>query len=418
MDTTIKEAASQHGSQRKIADWEFIALTAFMMSMVALAMDMMLPALPQIGADLGVTNDNDRQAVLTVFMVGLTIMQFFYGPLSDRIGRKPVVAIGTFVFLVGSVISAMSQTFEVMLAGRLLQGFGVAAMRILSVTIVRDLYEGRAMARIMSMAMSLFILVPCVAPLMGQITIAVSHWRMIFVLFCIAAGLIFFWFMFRQQETLDPSKRRAFNISTLYQGLVETCKNRTTLGYTLASGVVGGAFNSYLLTSQQIFQDVFNSGDKFALYFAILALGFGAASLLNSRLVVQFGMRRICYTAVTGLIIGSALLFGSVQYFGNELSLTLFMCLMMGIFFCISFLFGNMNALAMQPLGHMAGTAASVISLINGALSLMIGAYIGQSFNGTIVPFAAGYIVCSLITVVIMFWADAQTKPAELRVRQ
>lgn len=408
--TTIKETNPSQAAHRKMADWEFIALTAFMMSLVALSIDMMLPALPQIGADLGVANDNDRQAILTTFMAGLTVMQFFYGPLSDKTGRKPVVAVGTAIFLVGSIISALSQDFNVMLAGRFLQGCGIAAMRILSVTIVRDIYEGRAMARIMSMAMSLFILVPCVAPLLGQLIISVSHWRMIFVLFCLAAGCVFFWFMFRQVETLDPSRRRDFNIRTLQQGLLETCRHPVTLGYTLASGVVGGAFSSYLFTAQQIFQDVFRSGEKFAMYFAILAVGFGVASLMNARLVGRFGMKRICYVAIGCMILTSTLLVISALVYGSNFSLTLFMSLMMVIFFCISFMFGNMNAIAMQPLGHMAGTAASVISLINGALSLMIGAYIGQSFNGTIVPFSVGYIVCSVITLVIMLLVDLSEK--------
>ena len=405
MQNTLDKPSPLSSSQ--MGDWEFIALTAFMMSLVALSIDMMMPALPLMGADLGVTSDNDRQLILTTFMAGMTIAQFFYGPWSDKIGRKPVVITGTAVFLAGSIICLLADAFYPMLAGRFLQGCGIAAMRILSMTIVRDRYEGRAMARIMSMAMSLFILVPCIAPMMGQLVLTVSHWRVIYMLLALAGVLVLGWFVLRQRETLNPDKRRPFNMNSLRQGLRETCSHRVTLGYTIAIGLTGGAFTSYLLSAQQIFQDVFHSGDSFAFYFAVLAMGYGIASTLNARLVMRFGMHRISYTSIKGMMAFSSVLFLCAWLMGSNLPLALFISLMMGLFFCISFLFGNMNAIAMQPLGHMAGTASSVISLLNGTLSLTIGASIGQAFNGTVLPFAMGCTVCSVVTFSVMRWADA-----------
>lgn len=404
---------NQNPSARQMGDREFIVLTALMMSLVALSIDMMLPALPLIGTDLGVVNDNDRQMILTVFMAGMTIAQFFYGPLSDKIGRKPVVLIGTVVYLAGGFICALSQDFTTMLAGRFLQGCGIAAMRILSITIVRDRFAGREMAKIMSMVMSIFILVPCLAPMVGQLTLSVSHWRTIYVLLVLAGILVLGWFWLRQSETLNPEKRRPFNVVSLYWGVRETCSHRVTLGYILASGLLSGAFTSYLFTSQQIFHDIFHSGDKFALYFAILAMVYGVASFTNSRIVVRLGMHRITYTAISTLIVFSIILLGCAWHLGNDMPLLLFMVIMSGVFFCISCMFGNMNAIAMQPLGHMAGTASSVISLMNGALSLVIGASIGQAFNGTLIPFALGMVVCSITTLMAMKWADGGEEQPE-----
>ena len=390
----------------KMGDKEFIALTAFMMSLVALSIDMMLPALPLIGADLGVTNDNDRQMILITFLAGMNIAQFFYGPLSDKIGRKPSILIGTVIFLAGGFTCSMAQDFTTMQVGRFLQGTGIAAMRIVSVTIVRDRFEGRAMARVMSLVMSLFILVPCIAPLAGQVTLAVSHWRTIYLILVLAGILGLGWFWFRQKETLDPTKTRPFTARALYQGLRETCSHRVALGYTLCSGLVGGAFFSYLLSAQQIFQDFFHSGEKFALYFAMLAGVYGLGSVINARIVERLGMHRICYTAITGLIVLGTAFLASAYTYEKALPLPLFMVLMMGVFFCISCLFGNMNAIAMQPLGHMAGMAASVISLVSGVMSLVIGATIGQAFNGTLLPFAIGMVTCSTATLLMMKWAN------------
>ncbi|WP_281649112.1 multidrug effflux MFS transporter [Parendozoicomonas sp. Alg238-R29] len=404
---------SSSNTKKHLSDWEFIALTAFMMSLVALSIDMMLPALPMIGADLDVENDNDRQMVISAFMAGMTLCQIIYGPWSDKVGRKPAVLTGSIIFLAGSMTCLLAQDFFTILTGRFLQGCGIAAMRILSITIVRDLYEGRAMARIMSMVMSLFILVPCIAPMAGQITISLSHWRTIFVILALAGMVVTGWYWLRQRETLSPSKRRPFNISSFYQGVRETFSYRVTLGYTLASGLIAGSFTSYLLSSQQIFQGVFNSADKFALYFAMLALVYGAASLLNSRLVVRLGMHRLSYIAISGFIVFSILLLGCVLWFREELPLSLFIFLMAGYFFCLSFLFGNMNAIAMQPLGHLAGTASSVISLVNGVISLTIGVSIGRAFNGTVIPFSIGAVVCGLATLLTMRWADAESQIKE-----
>ena len=404
---------NQNLSARQMGDREFIVLTALMMSLVALSIDMILPALPLIGADLGIVNNNDRQMILTVFMAGMTIAQFFYGPLSDKIGRKPVILIGTVVFLAGGFTCALSQDFTTMLAGRFLQGCGIAAMRILSVAIVRDRFAGREMAKIMSMVMSIFILVPCLAPMVGQLTLSVSHWRTIYVLLVLAGILVLGWFWFRQRETLNPEKRRPFNIGSLYRGVRETCSHRVTLGYILASGLLSGAFISYLFTSQQIFHDIFHSGEKFALYFAILAMVYGVASFTNSRIVVRLGMHRITYMAISALIVFSTILLGCAWHYGNDMPLLLFMVIMSGVFFSISCMFGNMNAIAMQPLGHMAGTASSVISLMNGALSLVIGASIGQAFNGTLVPFALGLVICSVTTLMAMKWADGGEEQPE-----
>ncbi|WP_461538819.1 multidrug effflux MFS transporter [Spongorhabdus nitratireducens] len=399
--------ASGHGRA------ELIALTAFMMSLAALSIDMMLPALPQIGQELAVPNANDRQQVIVFFLLGNTLAQIIYGPLSDRFGRKPVVALGILIFLGGSLVSALAGSFSVMLAGRILQGVGVAAVRVLAVAIVRDQYAGVDMARIMSMAMSVFILVPCVAPLGGQLVLAVAEWRYIFIVFSLMAALLLCWFWLRQQETLTAENRRAFNLQTFIAGVKEICTNSTTIGYTLALGMISGVFSSYLMSSQQIFHEIYQAGDLFALYFAILALAVGAAGLLNSRIVVRFGMKALCQTATIGIALLCGILCAYSLITGVVVSLNIFLAVMIAVFFCIGFVFGNMNSVAMQPMGHIAGVATSVISLISGMVALVIGASLGAAFNQTIIPLTGGFTVASILALLVMRWADSQPYRSE-----
>ena len=392
---------------RAPGDGEFVLLIALLISLVALATDAMLPALPIIGSDLGVTEENDRQLVITVFFLGLAIGQIFYGPLSDSTGRKPAIYAGLGVFLAGSLLSVIAHDFDLMLIGRFLQGLGSAGPRIVVLAMVRDRHEGRAMARIMSAVMAVFIIVPAVAPAVGQGLMVVSGWRSIFVVFFAIAVLGFIWLYLRQPETLAPKDRKAFSPSNIYASAKEVFQNSRALGYMLATGAVFAPFIGYLISSQQIFQELNGAGDLFSLYFAILALAIGVASLANSRLVMHYGMRALCKWA----LIGVTILCSAYTVYAWALSgvppLWSFMACFILSFFAMGILFGNLNALAMEPMGHIAGTAAAVIGSVTTGISLVFGAVIGALYEASVIPLVAGFALFSFIALVIVIWTDA-----------
>ncbi|MTI15435.1 multidrug effflux MFS transporter [Sansalvadorimonas verongulae] len=394
------KAPSQGSSSlpNRLGDREFALLAALMMALIAVGIDMMLPALPEISSDLGITGTNNQQMIITALMASFIVGQIIFGPWSDNVGRKPLVILGSGFFIIGGLICATADTLPVMLAGRLVQGLGVAALRILVLSMIRDLYEGAAMARMISLVLSLFVLMPCLAPMIGQITLQTSGWRMIFFLQVIASALILAWFCLRQPETLAQQNKRPFSLKGLVVGMRETWKHTETLSYTLAIGMVTGVYYSYLFSAQQMFHDVFHVGNKFVLYFAMLAFMYGLANQVNARLVMRFGPKKLVRIASTVMIVASLAMLFSSEFYGTELPLTLFMAIMLVVFACNSFLFGNLNSLAMQPLGHMAGMAVSVINLLSGVVAWMIGTYVGHLFNNTVIPFAIAAIICGTVS--------------------
>ena len=284
---------------------EFVALMAISMSLVALAIDAMLPALGQIGADLGLTRDNDRQLVLTLLFAGLAVGQLFYGPVSDTFGRRAPILFGFGLFIVGSLIAIFAPTFDWLLVGRFLQGLGAAGPRIITVAIVRDGSAGREMARIMSLVMMVFILVPAVAPALGQIILLFAPWRGIFVALLLLAGATMAWFHIRQPETLPADKRLPFSPAAIGSSFREVLTTRSAVVYTLAGGMIFGAFIGFLNTSQQILQELYGLGVRFPAYFAFLALTIGLSSFVNSRLVVRYGMRYLSRLALAVSVLAS-----------------------------------------------------------------------------------------------------------------
>lgn len=389
---------------------EFIVLMALMVSLVALSIDAMLPALGEIGTDLGVARDNDTQWVVTALFLGLAVAQLLYGPLSDSIGRKPAIYLGMAVFVVGCLLSIFATNFTVMLAGRVLQGIGAAGPRIVTVALVRDGYEGQAMARIMSFVMAVFILVPALAPILGQGILMVAHWRGIFVCFLALAVFASTWFAIRQPETLAPDKRVGFSFKQTASAIVETGTNRTAFGYMLAAGLIFGAFVGYLNSVQQIFQVQYGLGAAFPFYFAVLALSIGCASFLNARLVMRHGMRVLSRWALQALsILSVVFLVAAVWQAGHPPLWTLMgYCLLS--FFCLGILFGNFNALAMEPLGHIAGTGAAVVGSLTTFLSLVFGLMIGQAYDGTVLPLIGGFAVLGVAALLVMAWTERGRK--------
>ncbi len=385
---------------------EFVSLIALLMSLVALSIDAMLPALPAIGRDLGVLRPNDTQFVITALFLGLGFGQILFGPLSDRIGRRAAIHTGLLLFMAGCLVSIFAPTFEVMIAGRALQGFGAAASRIVTIAMVRDQYEGREMARLMSFAMSVFILVPTIAPALGQGILWLGGWRAIFATILAIAAIALTWFALRQPETLPPSRRRPLSPRDIGAAVLEVLRTRAALGYTVATGCVSAPFIAYLSSAQQIFQDAYRTGALFPLWFGVLALAFGCSSLLNGRLVMRLGMRRLSRAATVSITLVSVVAWVVALAFDGLPPFWLFMAYMLVAFFCIGLYFGNFNALAMRPLGHIAGVGAAVVASLTTFIGVPLGALVGQSFNGTMYALIGAFAVAGAATLVATWWAE------------
>ncbi|WP_119269839.1 multidrug effflux MFS transporter [Taklimakanibacter deserti] len=386
---------------------EFIALMALTFSLIAMSIDGMLPALGDIAADLSVRDPNDRQLVLAAFFAGLSVGQFIYGPISDSTGRKPAMYAGIGCFIVGGLICAFATDFPMMLAGRALQGFGAAGPRIVGTAMVRDLYAGSPMARIMSFVMAVLILVPVLAPSIGQLILLIADWRAIFYGLAVAGMIDFLWLARRRPETLAPSDRVPLSIGRILRSAREAITNRVTLGYSVATGFVFGAVISYLGTAQQIFQEQYGTGKMFSVYFGLLAAGIGVASVINGRLVVRFGMRNLSKWALRSVcILAAAFLLTTILLHGHP-PLWLFMGFMTALFFFNGMLFSNYNALAMEPMGHIAGVAAAIIASASTLVAVSTGTSIGRLYDGSVTPLFAGFAGLALAAFLVTEWAES-----------
>lgn len=387
---------------------EFIALIALMTSLIALAIDAMLPALPQMGEEFAVTAVNDRQLIISYLFFGTAIGTFIYGPWSDAKGRKVPVYAGILLFCAGTLVCLFAESYNVLLAGRVLQGIGVAGPRIVSIAIVRDLYSGREMAKIMSMVMVVFIMVPALAPMLGQFVLLLGSWRLIFIVLLLLALLVLLWFGVRQVETLRPENRQIFSFRGLKNSVMTVLGHPIALGYTLASTMIFGAFIGYLSSAQQILQELYQLGDNFPYYFAVIALFIGASSYVNAQLVIRHGMLKLSSLALAGLCVSSTI-FLLVAYIADGVPALYYFLIYIAItFFCVGILFGNFNAMALEPdeLGKIAGVAAAVVGSISTLLAIPLGATIGGYYNETVIPLILGFTVLGLVAALIVYQTE------------
>lgn len=384
---------------------EFIILMAFMVSVFAMATDVMMPALSLIAVDLNVRDPNDVQLIISSMFAGFGLGQLIAGPLSDSFGRKPIIYIGYLLFIIGGVICIFTDNLSIMLAGRFLQGLGAAAPRTVTTSLIRDLFAGRGMAQIMSMVMAVFILVPMIAPAIGQIIISFLPWRYCFGLLLVMAILASLWFAVRQPETLPLKHRKPLSLQALYASARDVLGRRIVVGYTLALGMVFGAFLSYLGAAQQIYQDALGTGKMFPLYFAIASIAIGVSSVTNSLLVMRLGMRRLTFIALLNLILVSSIFFLVFwQIDDGRPSILMFMIWQVLAFFSVGILFGNLNALAMEPVGHVAGMGSAITGFLSTLISLPFGFVIGQMFNGTVLPLVGGFCLLGLAALGLTLW--------------
>jgi DHA1 family bicyclomycin/chloramphenicol resistance-like MFS transporter len=396
--------APQQDAKLPIPRWEFIALCAALMALNSLAIDIMLPALQQIGGSLGVENPNHRQYIITAYIVAFGIAQLGFGPVSDRFGRRAPLLAGLAVYILAALAAAMATDFFTLLACRFLQGIGAAATRVISISIIRDSFGGRRMAEIMSLVFMVFMAIPVVAPSLGQVIMIFSTWHWIFVAMGIGALVITLWAYMRLPETLHPEFRRPFTWSSVTRGFGIVLSDRAALCYTLAGMFTFGALFGFINSAQQVYVDIYGLGAWFPIIFAAVASLMAVSNFLNSRLVGSLGMRRLSQGALLAFIAISALWFA--LSLAGPMPFPIFITLFTLDMLLFGLLGSNFNALAMEPLGHVAGTASSVLGFTQTFGGGVIGTIIGQMFDGTVMPLAAGFCGVSIVAFLMVVIAE------------
>jgi DHA1 family bicyclomycin/chloramphenicol resistance-like MFS transporter len=379
---------------------EFVALVAALMSLAALGIDSMLPALPAIGRSLGIATENQRQFIVTAFVLGFGIAQLAHGPLADRFGRRTVLlwAIGGYV--IANIACAVSASFVLLLAARVFGGAMVAATRVATVAMVRDCYHGRPMARVMSIAFMVFMIVPVLAPAFGQTVLLFANWRGIFWVVAGLSLVIWTWFFVRMPETLHPDAQQPLSVRRVAGGWKQTLSDRWSLGYTLASTSLMGALYGYLNSVQQIMFDTFRHPQLLAVMFAVTAALMAGANLTNARLVMRLGTRLISHSAVIGLVVLSAIhLAVALAGYETLVGFVILQALTMG---CFGLATSNFSSMAMENMGGIAGTASSVQGFTSVTFGAVIGVVIGQAFDGSTAPLAAGFLICGVVALSVV----------------
>ena len=384
---------------------EFIALMAMMFATIAFSIDSMLPALPEIAADLSPDTPNHAQLILTSFVLGMGIGTLFTGPLSDAFGRRPVILAGAAVYIVAALVASQAESLELLLVARVVQGLGCAAPRVVALAIIRDLYEGRGMAQLSSFVMMVFTLVPAIAPTIGAGIMEVFGWRAIFVSFVGFSVVSMLWLFLRQSETHPPERRRAFRPAVLWSGVVEVVSNRQVALVIVALSLCFGALFAILSTIQPIFDVTFGEAERFHWWFMLIALISAGGSFVNARIVMTLGIRRVLATSFAAQVVMSAVMVILCFFvsWDTNLAFVAFVIWVASVFvFMAQLAIGNLNALGLAPMGHIAGMAASIIAAVATVVAVAIAVPVGLSFDGTPFSAALGVLICATGALMIV----------------
>lgn len=371
------------------------------MSIVALAIDALLPAISQIGIAINSLDPTDNQLLITMIFLGLGVGQLFFGPLSDSFGRKPIVYMGFGLFAVASAICVFAPSLEIMIVGRVLQGIGLSAPRTIAISIIRDTYKGDYMARVMSFVTAFFILVPVVAPAIGKWIMDAFGWEAIFYVQLFFALVVAIWFWKRQVETLRPQYKIPFSGKVFVNGLREFLRYKETVAFTFTSGFITGAFLVYLSASQHVFEDQYGLAESFPYIFAGLACSVGLSTFLNGTLVMRFGMRKLALMAQTAFC-AIAVTYVIVFYGSPNPNVVVLILFLFTQFLCLGFLWGNFRSIAMEPIGHIAGIGAAINGFVSTVMAVPIANYIGSFVQDTVWPMFVGLAICGLLSLGIM----------------
>jgi len=383
---------------------EFVALLAMLFATIAFSIDAMLPALPRIADELSPEAPNRAQLIVTTFVLGMGVGTLFMGPISDAVGRRPVIVGSLALYIAAALVAGRAGSLEILLAARFVQGLGAAGPRTVTLAMVRDLYAGREMARVMSIVLTVFIIVPAVAPSIGAVIIALSDWRGVFMAFVVFGLVSGSWLMLRQPETLPPGRRRALGVAPILAAAHEVLGSRLAVTYIAALSLGFGQMFGFLSTLPQIFDEVFHRSATFPFWFAGLA-GFGAlSSISNAALVMRLGMRRLATAAFAVQATAAAAMLSADAGLGLG-GFAPFYVWMIISFFCIGLTFGNLNALAMEPMGHIAGLAAAVIGSVSTVGAVLIAVPIGLAYDGSVRPLVAAVLICSSLALMLMLSA-------------
>ena len=387
---------------RPLPQVELVMLLAALMSMMAFSIDSIMPALPQIAREFIPGAPSQAQFTISAFVLGTGAGQLFIGPFSDSFGRRPALILGVGLFIAGALAARAAGSFDALLAYRFVQGLGAAASRIVSQALMRDLYSGREQARIGSLVFTFFVIVPALAPLIGQwIVLATGGWRGLFSVYFGMGVVILAWFLLRQPETLAVHNRRAFRLAPVYEAIVEVLKTPVALRYLVVASLGFGQLLGYINSAQQVFTDTLGAGTRFPLYFAGIALLSGISGFLNARLVMRFGMRPMARAAfgaqaLIATMVWAGWQWGPVDGLAPAAQLGLYVAWSVTLFFMNGLTFGNVTALAMEPLGHIAGTAAAVLGALSSVLAIAIAIPVGLAFDGTPRALLLGVALCSI----------------------
>lgn len=380
---------------------EFVALMALLSSLVALCIDAILPALSQIGTALNSSGAQQNHLMISLFFIGMAFGQLFFGPFADTKGRRATIMLGLVIFALGTGICMVANSMEMMLFGRFVQAFGVSGPRISCMAIIRDIYVGNQMAKVMSFIMMVFIMVPMIAPIMGQLIMQLFNWWYILVAFLVIGLLTGIWFMLRQPETLTKANRQPFSMTQAIISAKFILLHRQVMAYIGVMGCIFGAFLAYISASQTIYQEMYDMGDWFPYIFATLAFSIGIASYINSQLVERFGMVRLCHIALYGHIVVSFFILLMALDFDGMPPIAMFVASLFIDFFFVGIIFGNMNSLAMQPLGQVAGMGAALIGAISSAISVPIAIFVDSFLTTNILPIIIGFLIFGLISLLL-----------------
>lgn len=390
--------------KNRLPYWEFIILVSIMFGMIAFGTDTMLPAFPDIAKDLELLNVNKAQLIISSFILGTGLGQLISGPISDTFGRKPIITIGLMIFILACIAAYYAETLEMMLVARFIQGLGISAPRTVTMALIRDLYSGRKMAQVMSLAMAIFVLVPALAPSIGQLLFINFGWRSIYVAFIAFALIGLLWLNLRQPETLPFEQRKKLSSTEFLRAFKVVITNTAVVKYTVTLALGFGALFGYLNSAQQIFVDTLGAGMKFPMYFAIISILAAPASFMNAALVMKYGMKLLATIGYALQIIFAiiSILIINLEFLPMEWSLVIFISWSVIAFFLKGLYFGNLNALAMEPMGEIAGMASAIIGASATMLGILIAIPIGLAFNGTATPVLFGYITFSSLALILM----------------
>jgi DHA1 family bicyclomycin/chloramphenicol resistance-like MFS transporter len=382
---------------------EFIALMAMLFATIAFSIDAMLPALPALAAEFSAGAPNRVQLVVTIFVLGMGLGTLFAGPLSDRFGRKPVILAGAGLYILSAFLATQVASLEALLAARLAQGLGAAGPRVVALAIIRDLYAGRGMAQIMSFVMIVFTLVPAMAPSLGAVLTGFAGWRAVFWAFCIFATISSLWLGVRLPETLAPSARRPFSLPALRGAIVEMVTHPIVRLSILVQGLSFGTLFTMISTVQPIYEQSFGRAESFPLWFGLVAVCGASASFLNAALVMRLGMRRLIAAMLAAQLGLSALMLAALAAgLAGDALFAVFVVWQTSVFFQAGLTIGNLNAIAMEPMGHIAGMAASVIGAIATVLAVLFAVPVSLAFDGTPLPTAVAIFTFTTLSVLLM----------------